>query len=526
MVTVSEDKTTVTLTVAGAMTAEEEIEVTIKTATGLKEEVTKTVVPADYENPEAESIALIGPNSFEIKFSEPVQSSSDAEVLVNDGTYYVSEEKLSQDYRTLTVELGVSSLNEGTYKVKVKGYRDYAGNIMRTKTFDLEYVKDTTPPTAKVKEATQNKVVIEFNEPATRDGYSGDEAALTRDYFYHTYSSWKPTKVVASDNNKVYTLYFSEDQNDGGYPVYLLPVGNVTITILKEVDDDAVVDAWGNKLESDLKLTATVAADNEAPTVKSVTAEAEDKIVVVFSEDVNENQAKDKDNYVIKKDGKEIDTAISSITYDSNETKVTIVLDEKLSGGKYTIDIKGIKDTSVSENEMKAVTIEFEVTDKTAPTIEEVTFVGNYIYVRYSEAMSTKGNGSVLNKDNYKLVDDNDEKVEIKKIELFGSDKNKVRITVDSGVTLNVDYELTIANVEDEAGNAISAFDVKAKKLSEEQAPEVSEIRIISKTEIEIVINKILDKATVEKTDFEVERGSNKVALTRISSITMMMVKQ
>jgi len=101
LVTVSEDKTTVTLTVAGAMTAEEEIEVTIKTATGLKEEVTKTVVPADYENPEAESIALIGPNSFEIKFSEPVQSNSDAEVLVNDGTYYVSEEKLSQDYRTL-----------------------------------------------------------------------------------------------------------------------------------------------------------------------------------------------------------------------------------------------------------------------------------------------------------------------------------------------------------------------------------------------------------------------------------------
>jgi len=103
---------------------------------------------------------------------------------------------------------------------------------------------------------------------------------------------------------------------------------------------------------------------------------------------------------------------------------------------------------------------------------------------------------------------------------LFGSDKNKVRITVGSDVDLNGDYELTIANVEDEAGNAISAFDVKAEKLSEEEAPKVSEIRIISKTEIEIVIDKILDKATVEKSDFEVERGSNKVALTRISSIT------
>jgi len=201
-------------------------------------------------------------------------------------------------------------------------------------------------------------------------------------------------------------------------------------------------------------------------------------------------------------------------------------LDEKLSGGKYTIDIKGIKDTSVSENEMKAVTIEFEVTDKTAPTIEEVTFVGNYIYVRYSEAMSTKGNGSVLNKDNYKLVDDNDKKVEIKKIELFGSDKNKVRITVGSDVDLNGDYELTIANVEDEAGNAISAFDVKAEKLSEEEAPKVSEIRIISKTEIEIVIDKILDKATVEKSDFEVERGSNKVALTRLSKYLEIKLKE
>jgi len=34
--------------------------------------------------------------------------------------------------------------------------------------------------------------------------------------------------------------------------------------------------------------------------------------------------------------------------------------------------------------------------------------------------------------------------------------------------------------------------------MSEEEAPKVSEIRIISKTEIEIVIDKILDKATVK----------------------------
>ncbi|ODM27127.1 hypothetical protein A7W90_13390 [Clostridium sp. Bc-iso-3] len=521
LVTVSEDKTSVTLTLQGAMKAEEEVEVTIKTATGLKEEVTKTVVPVDYENPEAVSIALIGPNSFEIVFSEPVAGNADSEVVVDDGTYYVSEEKLSENYRTLTVELGVSSLKEGTYKVKVKGYKDYAGNSLRTKTFDLEYVKDTTAPVAKIKSATQNKVEIEFNEPATRDGFSGDEASLTRDYFYHTYSSWKPNKVVASDNNKVYTLYFSEDYKVGNDGVYLLPEGNVTITILKEVDDDAVVDAWGNKVASDIKLTATIVSDNEAPTVKSVKAEKEDEIVVIFSEDVKESQAEDKDNYVIKKDGKEIDESISGIEYKSDETKAVITLDDKLAGGKYTIDIKGIKDTSVSENEMQAITLEFEVTDKTAPSVKEITFVGKYIYVTFSEAMSTKGDSSVLNKDNYKLKDASDKDVDIKKIEVFGSDKDKVRITVADSVTLATNFILLVANVQDTSGNAIGAFDVKKIALANEEAPEVEEIKVISKTEIEIVVNKILDKATIEKADFKVSRtGKTAEGLTRISLVT------
>ncbi|WP_265447800.1 Ig-like domain-containing protein [Acetivibrio straminisolvens] len=522
LVTVSDDKTSVTLTAKNALKAEEEVEITIKTATGIKEEVTKTVVPVDYENPEALSIELIGPDSFEIEFSEPVTSSSDADVIVDDGTYYVSEKTLSDNYRKLTVVLGVSSLNEGTYKVRVKGYRDFAGNMLRSKTFDLEYVKDTTAPTARIKEATQNKLVIEFNEPATRDGYTGSEAALTRDYFYHTYSSWKPTKVVASDNNKVYTLHFSETENDGSYPVYLLPVGNVTVTILKEVDDDAIVDAWGNKVESDIKLTATVAADNEAPTVKSVKAEAEDKIEVVFSEDVNKDQAEKTDNYVIKKGGKEIDESFT-VEYKSDETKAVITLSEKLAGGKYTIDIKGIKDTSVSQNEMKAVTLEFEVTDKTAPTVKSVTFVGKYIYVTFSEAMSTKGNGSVLNKDNYKLYDDTSKSVEIKKIESFGSEKDKVRLTVADGVTLTPSFELLVANVEDESGNAIGAFDVQKKALANEEKPKVEEVNVISKTEIEIVVDKILDRGTIDRADFKVSRTD--VTATEVTGISLITFK-
>ena len=524
LVSVSDDKTTVTLTVDGTLKAEEEIEVTIKAATGLKENVTKKIVPVDYEVPEATDITLIGPDKFEIIFSEPVQDDPDADVIVNDGTYYVSSKSLSDNGRTLTVELGVSSLSEGTYKVRVKGYRDYAKNVMRTKTFDLEYTKDTTYPTAKIKEATQNKVVIEFNEPATRKGFSGDDAALTRDYFYHTYSSWKPTLVETSDN-KVYTLYFSKDKNPNNENVYLLPEGNVTVTILKEVDDAAVVDAWGNKLESDIKLTATITADNEAPTVKAINVEAEDKIEVIFSEDVNESQAENKDNYVVKKDGKEIETAISDIDYKSADTKAVITFDEKLEGGKYTIDVKGIKDTSVSENEMKAITLEFVITDKTAPSVQGATYVdkgsdGKFIYVTFSEAMSTSGNGSVLKKENYKIKKGSTD-IEIKKIEMFGSNKDKVKITVDNSVTFDAAITVLVANVEDASGNAIGAFDIVPKTVAKEEAPEVTEVRVISKTEIEIEVDKVLVQKTIDAADFEVKKDSSEwVKLAKVTGIS------
>ena len=184
--------------------------------------------------------------------------------------------------------------------------------------------------------------------------------------------------------------------------VYLLPEGNVTITVLKKVDDAAVVDAWGNEMEDDAKLTATVVADNEAPTVTKVEAEAENKLIVSFDEDVEEDDAKDADNYTIKKGGEEVDATISDINYSSEDKQATIKLDAKLSGGTYTIDIKDIRDSSVSKNRMNAVTLEFEVTDKTAPELLEATYLedgdNTIIYTTFNEEMKTSGDGSVLTK--------------------------------------------------------------------------------------------------------------------------------
>lgn len=505
-VSVSEDKTSVTLLLIAPADQEEELEVTVKTAAGLTKDYTGKVTAIDNTLPEAKSIILTGPNSFEIKFSEPIDAGvAEGDVIVDDGTYYVSSKELSADGKTLSVELGVSSLKEGTYKVKVRNYRDYANLIMVPKTFDLEYVKDTEAPTATVKKATQNEVEIEFNEPVVIDVDSSEDLI---NFFYHTYSSWKPTDVTTSDN-KVFKLNFRNQY---------LQEGNVTITIVKEYDEVVIKDKWGNELQSDIKLTATVVADNEAPTVVKVEATAEDKIEITFSESVKADQAVNEDNYAIKKDGKEVEATISGIAYVFEDNKVKITLSEKLSGGKYTIDVKDIADTSISENKIKAITLEFEVTDKTAPVVEKVTYVGNLVYVKYNEPMKTSGTGSVLNKDNYKIFKDQTT-AEISKIELFGSSKDKVKITVKGLWNLS-GYKLNVARVEDEAGNAVDPFTRIEENLVAEQGPKVVAAKITSKTDIEITIDTIVDRGTVQKEDFEVKKGNgNFIALTKITSI-------
>lgn len=513
-VSVSEDKTSVTLLLTAPADQEEELEVTVKTAAGLTKDYTGKVTAIDNTLPEAKSIILTGPDSFEIKFSEPIDRlAAEGDVIVDDGTYYVSSKELSADGKTLSVELGVSSLKEGTYKVKVRNYRDYANLIMVPKTFDLEYVKDTEAPTATVKKATQNEVEIEFNEPVVIDV---DKSDLIN-FFYHTYSSWKPAVVTTSDN-KVFKLDFSNQY---------LQEGNVTITIVKEYDEVVIKDKWGNELQSDIKLTATVVADNEAPTVVKVEATAENEIEITFSESVNRTQAENEDNYAIKKDGKEVEATISGIEYVSEDNKVRITLSEKLSGGKYTIDVKDIADTSISENKIKAITLEFEVTDKTAPVVEKVTYVDNFVYVKYNEPMKTSGTGSVLNKDNYRIFNDDSITAEISKIELFGSSKDKVKITVKKSESLDLSgYKLNVVRVEDEAGNAIDPFTRIEKNLELEVKPVVTEAKFTSKTDIEITVNAILDRNTVQKEDFKVKKGNNEgnnddnfIALTKITSI-------
>ncbi|WP_059171898.1 Ig-like domain-containing protein [Bacillus sp. FJAT-27445] len=508
LVKLSADNKSATLTLGTAVAQQGEVEVTTKTS--LKFENGKTLAEAvvskinvmDVTIPVAESIALTGPNSFTVKFSEPVQATNNAEVLINNGVYGVTSKVLSADGRTLTVTLGASSLPEGTYQVKVSGYADFANFAAMSKTFDLEYKKDVAAPNVKLVSASQSEVVVEFDKAVTQKG----GAALTKDFFYHTYSAWKPVAVETTDNKK-FTLKFMD--NDDKTQDFILPEGNVTVTVLKNVGDFTVVDQWGNAMAEDAKLSATIAADKVAPTVTKVEATAENKVVVTFSEKIDASTAK----FAIKDSaGKAITPAITDVAFDNEKLTATLTLGAKLAGGTYTIEVKDAVDTSLSKNKMTAITVPFTVSDKTPIDLTKVDakVVTNdaakeqYIYVTFNEAVATSGAYSALSKDNY-LVNGT-ALAAADKVELFGTDNKRVRITVKyrgetpaAVVDAAVDSknDLTIGRIADAAGNINAALATNFT-ITNDTAPTTFTAKAVGLNKLELVFGAELKTVTAD----------------------------
>ncbi|WP_010681369.1 Ig-like domain-containing protein [Acetivibrio cellulolyticus] len=512
LATLSEDKKSVALTLTNAVKQQDKVDVTVKKEVGLTADATKSIdVIKDTTLPVASSIKLTGPNTFDITFSEPVQvnsaSGSLAEVLVNNGIYGVVSKDLSANKRVLSVKIGVSSLGEGTYKVKVSNFSDFANFNVLSNTFELAYLKDTTAPVATLKSASQTEAIIVFDKAVFRKDKSGNDAKLTVDYFYHTYTAWKPVSVTTTDN-KEFILSFND--GTGGLTDYYLPEGNVVVTVLKTAGDVEVVDAWGNKMADDAKLAATITVDKEAPTVTKVEATAENKVEITYSETLNQTSAETEENYVIKdSSAKKIEKTFDA-TYNSADKKVTLTISSALTGGTYTLEIKDIKDSSLAENKMVAVTKEFVVTDKTAidPTAIKAAYLSTpagepeYIYVTFPEDMKVEGVGSILDKNNYRL---NGAKLhDDATIEIFGSNK-KVKITVPETVPATlVTGTLTVGRFADAAGNLYDALSTGIA-LSGESAPEMFKVTTKELNKIEIDIK---GKVTTVSSDSFTVSGS------------------
>lgn len=506
------DNMTVTVTVATPATVQpanyDLVVNNVKDTAGVAiAKYTTTLRVFDNAIPTITGMKLVGPNKIELTFSEPIKT--EGSVKINNGIYGVVV-PVADGTNVSTITLSASTLPAGTYEVKATGFKDYAGFAIDSTTLQLVYAKDLTAPVATIKEATQTSVVVVFNKPliidATYadaiaedvDGVVGNDPDSYEDYFYQTFSGWMPNSVVKSADSKTFTLTFN---------TYPIPAGTANLVVkAKGSAGVALTDEWGNKVESNLVLAVTVAADNTAPAVKETKVVDEQNIDIYFTEAIDTTKAQDETNYTVKDaDGKAVTTTFTA-TYTAATKKVNLDFDANLTGGNYTVEVKGMVDKSLTENAMPTTTLAFVITDKTPinpgvnatdvviTAVESTSAnVADIIYVTYGEKMAVTGQYSVLAANNYLLA--GAALPENTTLEMFGATGKVVKISVPENAAFNLQTvdtaTLTIARVADLAGNTMVALSYP-EVIGTEVAPIVTAVKQTDYNKATITINKPL----------------------------------
>ena len=502
---VLEDGKTVRLTTAANLTNQENYTVKVsdlKSAAGQAlQNATATFSVQDFTAPEATAIRFVGPNAVEVTFSEPVKGTG--EVNIDNGAYMGSA--TADGSRTVTVNFG-RNISAGAHEVRVSAFKDVAGFSMINKTFNVDYQPVTVPVTATVKAIDQKSFTLEFSQPVSIDTTKDVE------YFYHTYTGWSATQLQDEDGDPLTNGYYSvvkasfEARPNTNDTERFIPVGTATVGVLS---NDSMKDRWGNKIDGTLKLTANVTADTTAPTVTSVKASDENTIKITFSEAVLNADLTKVSNYTVKDSkGEEVYFYIGGTDSKDNKSakSVTLKFNEDLSGD-YTVDVKGIKDASVSENEMAPYSATVNVSDMTALSVSKITYSTNNdgkissIYVKYSEAPATTGSYSALDKNNYVVtVNNNTLDADDFTVNLYS--ESIVRIVLDDAADVGT-VTVAVGRIADVAGNVPTAFNLWPASAPEKEAgPEVDNgtaIQFVDGRTFVITLNDTLQSVDTTK---------------------------
>jgi hypothetical protein len=463
----------------------------------------------DNELPYITDVRLTGPKTIEITFSEPMEV--EPKVKINKGVYGCSIGAIKTVTNKVIVTISASKLPDGEYTLAISDAEDYAGFKMDADEHLLAYAKDESPITASVTSAKQSEVKVKFNKPVMLT----DEATS---YFYHTFSKWNPDSVNNDDGEYYdsYTLTFTDNP---------IPEGETQFVIkAKGKDGTAIRDAWGNKLEENIAIKVSVAADRTPPEVTGDVKVKDDAqtIEIKFTEPLNKASAEKKANYAVEdEDGKEVKVKSASYTDKDDVYLVTIKFDKELSGN-YTIVIKDVKDASVNENEIKETTLSFFVGDKKAPDLSKmqaenkVTAIESnvkdekdIIYVTYPEKMCSEDDNrySVLDSNNYLL---SGKKLPDKTtLDLVGTSGTVVKITIPSAEKQKVVGEyLTIARVADAAGNVTAELSYKIL-IAAEDPPKVEKIEQTAANKLTVTIDKPLLSILEDTFVFYIDEGTD-----------------
>ncbi len=494
----SDDKMTVTLLLKNALKQQSDVEVSVDKEVGLDEDVELYIDNVkDVTTPEVVDVVAVGNGLIKVTFSEPVQNATSlSSYTIDKKLFGATQLSLSNDEKTISINM-IKRLSSGSHKLTVKDkINDYAGYMVEDNETSFTVEDDDKVPTAKIKSATQTKVVISFSEEIEKPELNKVD----------TNAGANIEKIELDDDNMTLTIYFDVEN--------ALPASGCNI-IIEDLSDFS-----GNS--KDIKLAVTPDYDVTRPEYVGYTIENQKELVLEFSEEVFSKYGKFK---LTDSDDDTID--LTSATYykndDDENVKTKLVIkradDQKFESGKYELEIREVTDLNPLKNEIIKKTVNLTVADNSAPIVSSVYLNNNdnQIFVKFNEDVEERSATEYSNY--YYTVNNISRKLEKNAVDIdLLSDDQTVCITFSDDEDDYKDREVVLVSkisriqvesVKDIKGNEMKAQSVSSKdfKTDNSNAPEITSAVVTDKNTLVLRIKGSINPATLEPDDFYIAAG-------------------
>ncbi|MNK80591.1 Outer cell wall protein precursor [compost metagenome] len=454
----------------------------------------------DTQLPQVKEATALGTKAFKVVFSEPVTSAT----ATNLSNYKIDGKAISGyvNFTYPNIAFITTDLAVGEHTLTVSNVTDFNEFKVNPSDVKITVAEDKTAPEITAVKATDlKKVEVTFNEPVK---------SVTK--AYQTSTSRPADTVVIKDN--VVTITFTETNR--------LSLGESTVYL------DGVTDYSGNSADRNYKVTPVL--DTERPTVNGVTSDINTAgnatvLTVEFSKDVNSDDIKNTDNYVLRNEKGEVYSGKGFTTKGHPVITPKYAVDKKgaqvlnkveltsidlLPAGKYSLEVSGIRDTASIGNTLVPQTISFTVTEKGALKATSAWYTTEdagtttVIYVQFNKSVAATGNGAAndANKYNY-VVGGSYFPIPSSTANVTLYNANTVRIAVPTKDVPNFTTatKIRVANVADVDGNYIQTSDVDLSDINTAVIQvDTDKVKAVAKNKVTVTLKGQL--SYVAKEDF------------------------
>lgn len=447
-----------------------------------------TYTPADNVKPLLTGVYFINVNAIELTFSEPLNRESaenKANYTINNS---ISVQKATLDYAGTTVILQTSTHFPATFRVTVNNIKDgsAAGNVILPNT-SLTYsyvIQDYTPPrivSAILKDETHLLVTydeaMDIETAADKSHYQINNGIEVIDAVSIVSLTSQDTTITSIPQSQMLLETSSH------------PAGQYLLTV-NGVRDNS--DAHNRIADYSQIQYIWSPVDTTAPALAGAALVGNTNLKLTFSEPLDTETAKNKDNYVIQP-YVEIDNAVLDA-----DLNIVWLSTARHDAGTYTVFVSNVQDRAFDKNTISdenQATYTYNPPDTTAPGLASVEMKesAQMVYLHFDEPLART---AAENVDNYQISPN----ITISNAYLHASLTTVMLET--STHQANTNYQIDIQKLTDRA----PIPNIMRSSISEQYTytppdntpPELLSVKLQSPRKLELVFSEPIEKTSAE----------------------------